>query len=379
MTSSVPVYIKSLTPLRGVAALWVVLFHIDVSIFYRDLGGLLPRHATGILSKGYLWVDFFFLLSGFIIAHVYGDLLSEGFNLSNIRKFLWARFSRIYPLHIFTTLLLVVAVLVVPALSPTVVDGSWETYFNWSMLPGHFILTNAMTNYHALTWNMTSWSIGAEWWTYVMALALFPIFYNRSRLLTFLFITLFFLLLVGLVDWHPGKNLDITWDWGVLRCLFEFSIGLGIHTLYNEKLGVKLLSQDITTILLFAFTAFVFHFELNDLLVIPVFGLMILAVAYNEAHVKRILEKPVFKYLGDISYSIYLVHSLWFMVFWYSFPHWKVHFDLDTLPIWQRIIYTIIFLVLTIISSHFTYIYVELKARNFLKSFQAKKPSFYRE
>ena len=56
-------YIGSLTAMRGVAAVWVMLFHIDVSLFYRDMGALIPRNATGILSKGYLWVDFFFILS----------------------------------------------------------------------------------------------------------------------------------------------------------------------------------------------------------------------------------------------------------------------------------------------------------------------------
>ena len=97
--------------------------------FLPRLGGLLPRAETGILSKGYLWVDFFFLLSGFIISHVYSRQLSQGLHRSAVRRFLWARFTRLYPLHLFTLLIFVIAVSLVQLLVPEVVDGSWGGLF----------------------------------------------------------------------------------------------------------------------------------------------------------------------------------------------------------------------------------------------------------
>ena len=54
-------YLSALTALRGIAALWVVVFHMDVIIFYRELGTLMPHTWSGLITKGYLWVDFFFL------------------------------------------------------------------------------------------------------------------------------------------------------------------------------------------------------------------------------------------------------------------------------------------------------------------------------
>src|SRR5687768_5323025 len=93
-------YIHSLTPLRAIAALRVVLFHIDVSLYYRDLGALVPRPARGIFSQGYLFIDFFFLQSGFVIAHVYAPRLSSGDKPGAIKVYLWARFARVYPLHL---------------------------------------------------------------------------------------------------------------------------------------------------------------------------------------------------------------------------------------------------------------------------------------
>ena len=196
-------YIHSLTPLRGIAALWVVLFHIDVCTFYRELGGLLPRAHTGIFSQGYLWVDFFFILSGFIIAHVYGKQLAKGIDISYTKKFLWARFSRIYPLHFFTTSLLVLATLIAPKFTPEIVDGSWNAFFNWSFLPGQFLLINAMTKYHALTWNIPSWSIGAEWWSYLLAIGIFPLLFIRKKRVIAISMCISFLFLTALVYLHP--------------------------------------------------------------------------------------------------------------------------------------------------------------------------------
>lgn len=76
-------YLPSLTALRGIAALWVVLFHMDVIVYYRDLGPLLPHEWSGLITQGYLWVDFFFILSGFIICHIYGSQFSGRFQVSN--------------------------------------------------------------------------------------------------------------------------------------------------------------------------------------------------------------------------------------------------------------------------------------------------------
>ena len=86
--------IPSLTPLRGVAALFVVAFHLT---FY--IPTLHYERTAPIFLLGYLWVDFFFVLSGFIIAHVYGVGLGRGIANFPYARFLFLRWCRIYPLH----------------------------------------------------------------------------------------------------------------------------------------------------------------------------------------------------------------------------------------------------------------------------------------
>lgn len=174
-------YIASLTSLRGIAALWVMLFHLDVIFFYRGFGPLVLHELTGLITKGYLWVDFFFILSGFVISHVYGAAFAGSlYRVSFIKSFLWARFTRIYPLHLFILSLLIPLSIIVPVLLPAVVDGSWETFLAWPALLDNLLLVNSMNQHIYLSWNIVSWSIGAEWWAYVCACFVLPVVFRSN-------------------------------------------------------------------------------------------------------------------------------------------------------------------------------------------------------
>src|SRR4051812_1010229 len=115
--------IYSHTALRGVAALLVVLFH------YRTILG--PAFNmdgyTSFLAKSYLWVDFFFILSGFILCHVYGTRPGE--NQRSMLEFLQARLARIYPLHLATLTLLVSFQAIVARTNHPIEVGSWATFW----------------------------------------------------------------------------------------------------------------------------------------------------------------------------------------------------------------------------------------------------------
>ncbi|HWV15881.1 MAG TPA: acyltransferase [Cellvibrio sp.] len=362
-------YISSLTPLRGIAAIWVVLFHIDVSLFYRDLGALISRDATGIFCKGYLWVDFFFLLSGFIIAHVYGESLALRPRLPQVRHYLWARFSRLYPLHLFTFLCLIPPAILLPIYFPQVVDDSWQTYFAWSAVPSNLLLTNAMNQHVHLSWNIVSWSIGAEWWTCVFAIVLIFFMHQRKLWQVSACMLAAFVALAWLARSLPDNNLDITFNYGFFRCFFEFVIGLGLYEFYRQKVARQYLAKDSLFILLLLSLVIIFHWKFYDLSIIPVFLVMILAAAYNRNKLCEILNKPIFQYLGNISYSIYLMHSLWFMVFWFSLPQWKLADpSLQFSPI-MKLGYIALFLGLTIISAHFSHQYIEVAGRRYLRKF----------
>src|SRR5690349_25057093 len=100
--------IPGLTGLRGIGAVWVLLFHWSWMRY-----GQVP-----VLDRGYMGVDLFFLLSGFVLTHVY--LKTLPLNVRAYRKFLIVRLARIYPLHLFVLLCLAGAVLLVPSLTDSI-------------------------------------------------------------------------------------------------------------------------------------------------------------------------------------------------------------------------------------------------------------------
>jgi peptidoglycan/LPS O-acetylase OafA/YrhL len=105
-TSGASDQLPSLTPLRGVAALWVVLYHYCGTAQFLPNLDITPH--SYLISKGYLAVDMFFILSGFVMAHVYRRTFSESVS-KHYRGFLVARIARLYPLHVFILALFILA------------------------------------------------------------------------------------------------------------------------------------------------------------------------------------------------------------------------------------------------------------------------------
>src|SRR4051812_31468696 len=86
-----------LTALRGIAAWWVVLFHLRLFLV-----PYLPAGAIAVLARGNLAVDLFFLLSGFVIHLNYAERVTP--DPASVGDFLFRRFARIYPLHLLVLL-----------------------------------------------------------------------------------------------------------------------------------------------------------------------------------------------------------------------------------------------------------------------------------
>lgn len=90
-------YLTTLTPLRGIAALLVVIFHSNLQTV-----PFMPIDKPHFITSGWLWVDFFFVLSGFILAYVYTDNFKDSITTAGYWKYIKSRFTRVYPLHFVT-------------------------------------------------------------------------------------------------------------------------------------------------------------------------------------------------------------------------------------------------------------------------------------
>src|SRR3954470_16211421 len=123
---------------RGVCACLVVLFHFH---------GYSPLHSMGLVRNSYLFVDFFFVLSGFVIAWNYANRLDTW---GGVKRFLLLRLGRVYPLHVFMLLCFVAWETLRLAMH------SEGTFTGPNSPPGvltNLLLVQSMGVHESLTWN----------------------------------------------------------------------------------------------------------------------------------------------------------------------------------------------------------------------------------
>ncbi len=298
-------HIETLTSLRFLAAFWVLTLH-----FSNDIG-FQHETWTQFIARGKLGVDFFFILSGFIMAHVYLRAMEEG--RFNFGDFIKKRFSRLYPLHLATFLF--VAGYVSLGSFVGVQPGQPDAYQWSSVLPNLFMI-HAWGVDDVLSFNYVSWSISAEWFAYLTfwPLALLTLKLSPGRML-FAAVTLFLALCAFSVPAFGRQLTFLTYDFGIARILPEFLTGVALYRLSRSwDLGP---SGNWILLGLVASLIVITHFGLGDWLAVLILAALIFSVASLERQggVGYVRTRALI-YLGEISYSIYMVHgivlTLWF-------------------------------------------------------------------
>jgi peptidoglycan/LPS O-acetylase OafA/YrhL len=360
---------------RGLCACLVVLFHFH---------GNSPIYSWDLVRSSYLFVDFFFVLSGFVIAWNYGARLGTW---ADVRQFLVLRLGRLYPLHIFVLALFVAwegAKFVVGRLGPGGPQAFVGEYQPDTILSNVLLIQSLHVN-DGLTWNGPSWSISTEFWAYVIfALTAVMLGVRHWMLALVALAAPLFLLSV------TTTGMDITYDWGLVRCLFGFALGVGCARLYrryglrdSRPAGGSAAATLLETVALAAVVWFVgWAGKSNWSLLAPfVFAGAVLVFADEGGWWSRQLQRPLFKWLGMLSYSIYLTHTL-FVVLLPVFFKRALHLDLwtpvtlasgETVELFGRNVLegSLLFaavLALTIAFSAFTYRWIETPGRDWSRA-----------
>ncbi len=288
---------KPITALRFAAALWVAVY-----AFWENLAGVgLP----GLVAKGYLGVELFFVLSGFILSHVY--LAQAGEKRFSYGRFLWARVARVYPLHIATLLGvgLLAAAAIVAGMS---VDSN---VLSWSSLPANLLMVHAWGLAPAAGWNHPSWSISAEWFAYLCFPAFAFVFWRlRDKPVVAVLGAAAFLavLYYGFEQWAGFALTEATIRWGALRIVPCFALGCALYLVYRKApLKAPGLSAAIFLALMLVSAAL----GLWDAITVLLAGGLILSLAsLPNARAGWLASRPAV-YLGEISYSVYMVCVPW--------------------------------------------------------------------
>lgn len=295
--SAAPSDLRALTALRFIAAMWVALFAFWPNL---DVAGL-----PNLVAKGYLGVELFFVLSGFILCHVY--LEPHGEKRFSYKGFLWARIARVYPLHIAT--LVGVGALALGALAAGMnVDGN---ILSWASLPANLTMMHAWGLAPEASWNHPSWSISAEWFAYLSFPAFaFVAWALRHRPL--LAITGAIVFLAGLyAAFEPLAGFPLTQAtiaWGALRIVPCFALGCALYLLFRRTPLKTPWLGAFAAVLLIAFSA---TLNLPDAVTVTLFGLLILSLASLANEKAGWLASRPAVYLGEISYSVYMVVVPW--------------------------------------------------------------------
>lgn len=293
VNKSIPHY-ASLDLLRGIAAICVLLYHID---FLFDVRGT-------VLPKAYLCVDFFFALSGFVIAANYSPDSRPKILFS---QFLIARLARLWPLLAASILFGFFVISAKLYKDFHYVDTGpliGSVVFNGLMLPSFF---QPYTIDRLYIFNGAAWSIFFELMINIVYFVFFRKLLNK------------YLLIVLLVSWcalfwsaFSNHSLDVGWSsqnffYGFSRVFYSFTLGLVVFNsrVFNRfKISIFRLAPMIILFVLMQQPGWGWGY---DLVVITLFFPVILIISVNSSLDGN--AKTIAQFVGDISYSVYLLQT----------------------------------------------------------------------
>ena len=297
--------VRSLTGLRGIAACWVVMFHMTV--------GMVNHSRIGIfLDHGYLAVDLFFVLSGFIMGKVASLPFVDGFRLDAQLMFLQRRFARVWPLYFVVTVFAAIAVQAGSGAAFPVPKGNFTVALlaNLAMVQSWCISDSILG---------PGWSISTEFAAYILfpgllAVTLFCRW--RPAMLVGLACAI---LLSGLVL-LPARLTGAIVHWGPLdmpesrnysalaRCLLEFTMGLLAWRVTTLPRTQQIARKSAPSLALASVLLLLLMQNGTDLIVALLIPGFIVLISNDETFVSRILGSRLIHWLGVISYSLYLTH-----------------------------------------------------------------------
>lgn len=275
-----PSHYLDLDGVRGILANVVMLFHLGLnSLIAKLTGGLVVAAPWGIC------VDFFFILSGFVLANAMTR------RPKSLPQFFVSRVFRLLPLHL--SILLAMA----PLYAVAIPINAPEFLLN---ALGLAIFTGTPI------WNMASWSMHLELYVPLLFFSYrWMLARNGER-------SAFLLTAVGaslaLQCW-TSYQLALGQEHPVLRALGGLSLGYFLFHLTRETVGRKLPAVSMSVpILTTIYLALVLVAGLQPLvtLFLPLLSLLIIQAGASS---KSFLSRSPFRLMGELSYPVYMLHA----------------------------------------------------------------------
>ena len=318
-----PSEIVALSGARALPPLILVLFHYTAG---RTFSGV--KVFDLLVGKGYLWVEFFFILSGFVLTYVYGTRWRELWRLRAYVRFLQTRLTRLYPLHLFMLFVILFMVITMRALAAhygyvSIYDEPYHPINSWQTFIANLFLVQAWNLFPYLSWNGASWFVSVEF----LLCILVPLYFTIARGGVAAAIVLILAGAAGLayLSGFAGLfglgpiskyGLDLTFHNGIFRGMSDFAIGVGLAVLYShvKARGGAVLSDAVHSliqlgalgVLLYAIYGTGWAHRPEDIYVALAMALMVFVLSFDRGILARALQtKPILR-LGEWSYAIYI-------------------------------------------------------------------------
>ena len=332
------VFIRQLTGIRAVAAVWVLFYHLQGPL--DTLGVMSIPVLSDVIRVGRLGVDLFFALSGFILTHTYLRKLGPKAHARPTLEFWWLRLARIYPVHF---VMLNVAGLAVVAQALITGENKDRPWLNPIDYIRNLLLIQEWGPNPERGWNVVAWSLSMEWLAYllfpVVVLALF--FFHRRINTPLLLVAWVVSVLPLLLRASVGDDPYYGGAWGsTIRVLTAFVAGaityLIVIRLINSDGSISTRTERLATtvsvampLVVIAGATFLGRWSGAQSEILPIdpdaeplppfFHLWLVpplivwigALALSKSGQVKFLSRETVVLGGLISYSLYMTHLVW--------------------------------------------------------------------
>ena len=263
-----------------------------------------------LISHMYVAVDLFMILSGFVLAMTYESRFATPFNATVYAQFLQHRIARLWPLYALVTLCCLL-------LMTAGIGDNCSTRtplaiaLNFLMMQAWWWPDDSISG--------TGWTLSIEWGVNL----LFPLFVvlllHSSRLRAALVIGAALGLLIVDALMHGqtayAKAIPGGIDWyyvpdSLIRCTVEFMLGITLWRLRSRVEAMRFLGQDGSQALLLALMAITIAVPALDLVFVGLAGLLVMGFSYRTSRIAGWFGAPLLRWLGTISFSVYLLHLM---------------------------------------------------------------------
>lgn len=332
--------------LRALSVLSVIFFHLK------------------LLPGGYLGVDIFFFISGFLMTKISSEYLNKKkYDVFFVKNFFWKRFIRIFPLLLFVIFFcsLIFYFILIP---PNLINFAYSSLYSLFFLSNFYFYIDGFryfAEFNSIKPLLHTWSLSVEAFFYLVFPLIF-FFYKKKYFLNLIFFLFFISFLLCI--YASYNHISINFYFPGTR-FWEFLMGSIIFlTQSNLKQFVKNSFYTYISFLLII-TCFIFFNENTRhpsfFTLIPLICSSVIVLSYNKSVIQDLFNLRIFQFIGKISYSLYLNHYVLIVIF-----------NIYLLKL-NNIFFFLLFFFLLFIFSVFTYNYVENRFRYKYKIVNIKK------